>query len=447
MDYLDSPLSFQGELWCRTGNLNRKVYLLLDTTAGQLRQYTNRSDYMDDLPVEFQFNLNVIYSIRRNSIEKETFTIRTKDRLLTYYCDFPDMTLEWFSKIQLSLEYYHISYEDKSSRGSKKLDEEIKTFISDKSEKSEETTSNGERFVNEESFETIEEIGSGGFGNVLKVIKKDTGATYAMKKLNKNSLRNKRMIKYAWSECKTLKALNHPFIIPLEWSFQTHSHIYLVMEYCPFGDFEPILDHYKKLSEQVAKFYICETILAIEYLHSKSIVYRDLKPSNLLLDKDGHIKLADFSLAKENATVENPAISFCGTPAYLPPEILSNAGAYTATDVYLIGVNLFKFLTGNTPFYDRFSSLPDLYRAISNARLVFPKDVREDAKNLITAMMNKVPEKRPSIQKVKEHRFFSDVNWENVYKKSMSPPITVEELTNVVNRVCGMENSTYMSII
>lgn len=218
------------------------------------------------------------------------------------------------------------------------------------------------------------------------------------------------------------------------------------MEYCPFGDFEPILDHYKKLSEQMAKFYICETILAIEYLHSRSIVYRDLKPSNLLLDKDGHIKLADFSLAKANVSEDDPAISFCGTPAYLPPEILSNAGAYMATDIYLLGVNLFKFLTGNTPFYDRLSSLPDLYRAISNSRLVFPKEVREDAKNLITAMMNRAPEKRPSIQKVKEHKFFSDVNWKSVYEKSIAPPITVEELKNVVNRVCGMDSSIYVSI-
>ena len=427
---IDPPLSFSGELWFRRPlQQDSKVFLQLDTISCVFRHFKSRLDYMEDQVPEYQFELSELQSIRDTSTqERSFFTIKTRTVSLTYYGDFKDMTEEWFSKLQLSLEYYHISFADRNRQEEDKL--------SNHSEYSEETTTNGDNTIGEESFEIISELGSGGFGSVCKVSKKDTGQIFALKRLNKNNLRAKGMIKYALSECKTLKRIIHPFIIKQEWSFQTKNHIYLVLEYCPHGDFEPILDHYKKLEESVAKFYICETILAFEYLHSKNIIYRDLKPSNLLLDKDGHIKLSDFSLAKENVTIENPAISFCGTLAYLPPETLNNSGAYTATDIYLIGVNLYLFLTGKTPFYDKINSFQDFSKAISSAKLVFPKDVKEDARNLITAMMNRLPEKRPTIQKVKEHKFFRDIDWDLMYEKRIPPPIPVDVLDTIINADC-----------
>jgi serine/threonine protein kinase len=427
---MDPPLSFSGELWFRRPLLqDSKVYLLLDTVTCVFKHFKNRDEYMDDGIPEFQFELSELVSIRDTSNqERDMFTIKTRTTSLTYYADFRDMTSEWFKKFQLSLDYYHISFADRKRQEEDKL--------SNNSEYSEDTTTNGENFVSEESFEVLQDLGQGGFGSVTKVSKKDTGEIFALKRLNKASLRSKGMIKYAISECKTLKSINHPFIINLEWSFHTKNHICLVLEFCPFGDFEPVLDHFKKLEEQVAKFYICETILAFEYLHSRNIIYRDLKPSNLLLDKEGHIKLSDFSLAKENVTVENPAISFCGTLAYLPPETLNNTGAYTATDVYLIGVNLFLFLTGKTPFYDKINSFQDFSKAISTAKLAFPPDVKKEARDLISAMMNRNPEKRPSIKSVKEHRFFKDVNWDLMYQKTVPPPIPVEVLASIVSADC-----------
>lgn len=209
----------------------------------------------------------------------------------------------------------------------------------------------------------------------------------------------------------------------------------MALEYCPFGDFTTILSHYRRLDENIARFYISETILALEYLHSLNIVYRDLKPSNLLIDKDGHIKLADFSLAKENVTQNNPAMSFCGTPAYLPPELINNVGAYKPADIYCIGVNLFEMLTGQPPFYTQ--DIGALYRAIQRDRLRFPPFLNEDAKDLIQSVMNRNPELRPNIQRVKEHKFFRDINWDSVYQKSNLPPISVEMLYKIVE----IENS------
>ena len=136
-----------------------------------------------------------------------------------------------------------------------------------------------------------------------------------------------------------------------------------------------------KLSEGEARFYIAELVQAIEYLHSLNIIYRDLKPENILLDSDGHIKLADFGLAKEGICDNDVAKSFCGSPAYLPPEILMNAGVSKAGDVYGIGAILFEMLTGKPPYYSE--QIPILYNNIKRAALQFPRGISPEAKDLI----------------------------------------------------------------
>lgn len=154
-----------------------------------------------------------------------------------------------------------------------------------------------------------------------------TSEIFALKALSKNFLKSKKQLKYAIAECKILKNIRHPFIVPLHSAFQTPKCIYMVLEYCQFGDFSRLLSVMKRLKDTHAKFYVAEIILALEYLHSLNIVYRDLKPSNLLIDSQGHIKLADFGLAKENVTEANLAMSFCGSPAYLAPEMIARTGA------------------------------------------------------------------------------------------------------------------------
>ena len=162
-----------------------------------------------------------------------------------------------------------------------------------------------------------------------------------------------------------------------------------------------------------------------------NIVYRDLKPSNLLVDKEGHIKLGDFGLAKENATQDNPAMSFCGTSAYLPPEVLNNSGVYKPADVYLLGVNLFEMVTGKTPFFT--DDIGALYKAIINSKLKFPNGLTEEIKDLISAAMNRNPNNRPSIQKIKEHRFFKDIDWAALYRREIPPPISVDDLNKIIS--------------
>jgi serum/glucocorticoid-regulated kinase 2 len=125
----------------------------------------------------------------------------------------------------------------------------------------------------------------------------------------------------------------------------------LVTDYCPNGDLSKYFTSGTIVDEMVAKFYIAETILAIEYLHSKNIIYRDLKPENIILDDQGHIKLIDFGLSKKIPTYEFLALSFCGSPAYLSPEVIKSEGATKATDIYTIGTILYEMLTGYPPHF------------------------------------------------------------------------------------------------
>jgi tRNA A-37 threonylcarbamoyl transferase component Bud32 len=453
------PLSFSGEVWfsAKWQINDKKVYLVLDTDQGVFKHYNKRNNYINDIPADFQIPIKDIQDVClscRSDLqmlikdiqdtylgskigEKNVFTVETKESSMMYYCEYADMSAEWFKKILESLNFFHLFLYDPANRDARRFHEENKFIRNESANGYEETGNSGEVPVTEDSFQKIEEIGSGTFGKVFKVMKKDTKEIYALKILKKVTLRNRNQLKYAIAECKTLKNIRNPYIIRLEWGFQSPSHIYMVLEYCPYGDFTNILNYYKKINESKAKIYISQVILAIEYLHSLNIVYRDLKPSNLLVDKEGYIKLADFSLAKENVTQDNPAMSFCGTPSYLPPEILNNLGAYKPADIYCIGVNLFEMVTGESPFQAQ--DLGALYTAIMRSRVKFPSEMSEDAKDFIQSTMNRNPELRPNIKKVKEHKFFRDINWNAIYQRSVLPPISVDELDKIITFDSEME--------
>ena len=131
----------------------------------------------------------------------------------------------------------------------------------------------------------------------------------------------------------------------------------------------------------MAKFYISELILAIEHVHSKDVVYRDLKPENILISEDGHIKIADFGLAKDNVGNSDATKSFCGSPAYLSPEMLNHTGAGKPADIYGMGCVLYEMLSGDPPFYN--DDIPTMYKNIKEGNLLFPDNIAEKTKNFI----------------------------------------------------------------
>lgn len=158
------------------------------------------------------------------------------------------------------------------------------------------------------------------------------------------------------------------------------------MDYCPRGDLAGELVKTGQFPEEVARFYIAELLLAIEYLHKKNIIYRDLKPENMLIDVFGHMKLADFGLSKDGIGDEDRTKSFCGSPAYLSPEVLlaknKNSKGYGKTaDLYGIGAVLYEFIVGAPPYFS--PEIPELFKKIKEGKLEFPKNVSPEARDLL----------------------------------------------------------------
>lgn len=202
-----------------------------------------------------------------------------------------------------------------------------------------------------QSFVTIKLLGKGSFGEVYLVRKRSTGILYAMKVLSKDKVRKQNLTRYAMTENNVLRCIQHPFIVRLHCAFQTSAKLMLIIDYCPGGDLGDLLKRQGKLQIEQATIYASEILLALEELHKREIIYRDLKPDNVLLDGSGHAVLADFGLSKEGINFSDITTSFCGSYAYLAPEVLARAGHGRSVDWYLFGVLLFEMLVGSPPFY------------------------------------------------------------------------------------------------
>jgi len=161
---------------------------------------------------------------------------------------------------------------------------------------------------------------------------------------------NNQKVKF-WREERDILAMSDcPFITKLFYAFQNTRNLFLVMELCPCGDMKKILDKELKFSEPLARKYICEILIALEYLHKNDVIYRDLKPDNILVDKDGHIKLADFGFSATKVGESYMSTDFVGTPAYLAPDVLQNIPYGKPVDWYCLGVILYEFLHSQPPF-------------------------------------------------------------------------------------------------
>lgn len=145
-----------------------------------------------------------------------------------------------------------------------------------------------------------------------------------------------------------LAKVHHPFIVQLHWSFQNDQKLFFVLDYCPGGELFGLLSKRNRLTEDQARFYAAQLVLALEYLHSKDILYRDLKPENVMLDKRGYVKLTDFGLSRFKLTEKD--VSVCGTPEYLAPEIIQKSGHGKEVDWWCLGCLIYEMVTGIPPF-------------------------------------------------------------------------------------------------
>lgn len=204
----------------------------------------------------------------------------------------------------------------------------------------------------------------------------------ALKCLKKSEIIRLKQIEHVKSEKKILESINHPFIVNLKGTFQTPSHVFMLLDYACGGELFTLLRREGRFSNDVALFFATEIVLAFEYLHSMDIAYRDLKPENLLIDKEGHVKITDFGFAK---VVSDRTYTLCGTPEYLAPEIIQSKGHNKYVDWWALGVLIFEMLAGYPPFYD--DNPLGIYQKIMDGYYEFPPHVEPKARDLIKSFL------------------------------------------------------------
>ncbi|XP_065850238.1 probable serine/threonine protein kinase IREH1 isoform X2 [Euphorbia lathyris] len=303
-----------------------------------------------------------------------------------------------------------------------------------------------------DDFEIIKPISRGAFGRVFLAKKRTTGDLFAIKVLKKADMIRKNAVESILAERDILISVRNPFVVRFFYSFTCRENLYLVMEYLNGGDLYSLLRNLGCLEEDVARVYIAEVVLALEYLHSLRVVHRDLKPDNLLIAHDGHIKLTDFGLSKVgliNSTddLSGPAVggtsmlvddepqvstsedqqerrkkrSAVGTPDYLAPEILLGTGHGATADWWSVGVILFELIVGIPPFNAEHPQI--IFDNILNRKIPWPsvpEEMSPEAWDLIDRLLTEDPNQRlgaGGAAEVKQHVFFKDINWDTLARQ------------------------------
>lgn len=279
--------------------------------------------------------------------------------------------------------------------------------------------------VNIHSFSLICVIGKGSYAKVVVARKRDSGKIYALKIIKKSRIEQKSNKEYVQTERSILAEIQHPFIIKMSYAFQTESKLYFALEYCPGGELFNLLQKKRRFKEEYAKFYAVQVLLAMEHLHKYDIVYRDLKPENVLIDVDGYLRLIDFGLSKIGIKTNKGSKSDCGTPEYLAPEILFRLENGKAVDWWTLGAFIYELLTGLPPFYS--ADRDELFNNIKYKTLKYPFYISPTAKSLLEGLLEKDPEKRlgskMGAQEIKNHSWFQDIEWEKYLKKEVKAPL------------------------
>jgi serum/glucocorticoid-regulated kinase 2 len=273
-------------------------------------------------------------------------------------------------------------------------------------------------------FDLLAVVGKGSFGKVLQVRKKDTGKIYAMKVLKKQHLVARKQVAHTITERNVLEGIDHPFVVSLRFAFQTDEKLYMVLDYFTGGELFLHLKNEGRFSESRARLYAAEIILALECLHKNDIIYRDLKPENLLLDNEGHIRLTDFGLSKDSIKDDGLSHTFCGTPEYLAPEVLQGQGHGKAVDWWSLGTLVYEMIVGLPPFYDQ--NVNVMYERILRAKLTFPPTVSPAAVSFLSGLLERDVKKRlgsngSDADELRNHPFFKGLDWEKVFNKEVEP--------------------------
>jgi hypothetical protein len=274
-------------------------------------------------------------------------------------------------------------------------------------------------------FEMQRVIGTGTFGTVQLAVHRASGTQFAIKVLDKNRVIATRQLQHLRYERQILSGISHPFIISVHCSMQDATNVYLVMDYVPGGELFEYIRRAGRFAEHEARFFAAEIVEALTHLHAFSIMYRDLKPENVLLDTTGHIKLIDFGFAKVMPPTAR-AYTMCGTPEYIAPEVILSRGHDAAVDWWSLGILIFEMLSGEPPFTH--SERAKLFEAIVTGVVRFPVPISPDACSLILGLLKTQPSERlgniqHGVDAIKNHAFFDGIDWNVVAQRGLVPPI------------------------
>eukprot|EP00708_Paratrimastix_pyriformis_P002712 GAFH01001465.1.p1 GENE.GAFH01001465.1~~GAFH01001465.1.p1 ORF type:complete len:528 (-),score=166.42 GAFH01001465.1:28-1551(-) len=312
-------------------------------------------------------------------------------------------------------------------------------------------------------FDLLDVIGRGAFGEVRLVRKKDSSDIFALKKLKKSEMVNKGQVAHVRAERDVLAGADCPWVVTLHYSFQDPVYLYLIMEYVPGGDMMSLLMRRDTLPENEARFYMAETVMGVEHIHRMGYLHRDLKPDNLLIAADGHLKLSDFGLATTGqddkyamyremssrlggASITEGdvsssqrlvswrrnrrqlAYSTVGTPDYIPPEVLMKQGYGKECDWWSLGVIMYEMLVGYPPFYSD-NPVDTCSKILRHQEyLRFPPDIAlsPEAINLIQCLITDARHRlgTRSADEIKGHPWFRGIDWANL--RQMTPPLIPE---------------------
>lgn len=283
------------------------------------------------------------------------------------------------------------------------------------------------RKVGLDDFNFLAVLGKGNFGKVMLAEEKTTSRLWAIKVLKKEFIIDNDEVESTRSEKRVFMAAareRHPFLLDLHSCFQTETRVYFVMEYVSGGDLMLHIQR-KQFSLRQAKFYASEVLLALQYFHANGIIYRDLKLDNILLTLDGHVKVADYGLCKEEMWWGQTTSTFCGTPEFMAPEILLEQRYGLAVDWWAFGVLMYEMLLGQSPF--RGDDEDEIFDAILEDEPLYPITMPRDAVSILQKLLTRDPTRRlgsgqADAEEIKRHPFFKDVSFDDILQKRIPPP-------------------------
>ncbi|KAH9807826.1 Protein kinase C-like [Teratosphaeria destructans] len=283
------------------------------------------------------------------------------------------------------------------------------------------------RRIGLDHFNFLAVLGKGNFGKVMLAETKATKQLYAIKVLKKEFIIENDEVESTRSEKRVFLIANkerHPFLINLHACFQTETRVYFVMEYVAGGD---LMLHIQRgqFGTKRAQFYAAEVCLALKYFHENGVIYRDLKLDNIMLTLDGHIKIADYGLCKEDMWYGSTTSTFCGTPEFMAPEILLDKKYGRAVDWWAFGVLIYQMLLQQSPF--RGEDEDEIYDAILADEPLYPIHMPRDSVSILQKLLTREPELRlgsgpTDAQEIMSHAFFRNVNWDDIYNKRVPVP-------------------------